>query len=49
MMEAKIVLAMVARNFRPQPLASHELELATDVTLRPMHGLPCTLVSARAG
>lgn len=43
MMEAQIILAMVAQSFRLQLVAGHPIEPKSAVTLRPRYGLPVTL------
>lgn len=47
-MEAKIILAMVARRVRLELLPGQKLELAPLVTLRPKDGLPMKIVAHEA-
>ncbi|WP_394834168.1 cytochrome P450 [Pendulispora rubella] len=44
MMEAQILLAMIATRYRLQLPAGARVELEPVVTLRPLHGMPMTLV-----
>lgn len=43
MMEARLVLATLARRFRLERLTQGEVELLPSITLRPRHGLPMRL------
>jgi cytochrome P450 len=44
MMEAKIVLAMIAGAFRLDLVTGHRVELDPGITLRPKHGMPMRIV-----
>jgi hypothetical protein len=43
MMEAKIVLAMIAGAFELQLGSAHAVELDPGITLRPKNGMPMTI------
>jgi cytochrome P450 len=43
LMEAKIILATLARRFRPSVVPGHVVGLDPQVTLRPLGGMPMRL------
>jgi cytochrome P450 len=43
LMEASLILATVARNFRLRLVANHRVEPLASITLRPRHGVRVTL------
>jgi cytochrome P450 len=48
MMEAKIVLAMMAGAFRFERAGEHAVELDPGITLRPKNGMPLSIVPRTA-